>query len=129
MDLLIDVNNSKVILQIPSTLHSLLWKYRQSRTGDWLYRVLYIYTTKVKKYDLVHMPGLPSSTDIISHKQVVAILARLDFLLANLHSPLRRNQDAQTLVDMIQIRQWYGKHQVSTYYASNCATQINRGFH
>ena len=34
------------------------------------------------------MPGLPSSTDIISHEQVVAILAHLDFLLANLPTQL-----------------------------------------
>ena len=38
------------------------------------------------------------------------------------NSPLRGNQDAQTLVDMIQIGQWYGKHQVSTHYVTNGAT-------
>ncbi|KAG1884568.1 hypothetical protein F4604DRAFT_1731111 [Suillus subluteus] len=34
------------------------------------------------------------------------------------NSPIRGNQNAQTLVDMIQIRQWYGKHNNKDYVPS-----------
>ena len=34
------------------------------------------------------------------------------------NSPIRGSQNAQTLVDMIQIGQWYGKHQNKDYVPS-----------
>ena len=54
--------------------HSNLWKYKQFRTGDWLYEVLYIFTVKmVKLRNTSHLimqfslkllsMGLPSSID------------------------------------------------------------------
>ena len=38
-------------------------------------------------------------------------------------SPLRGNQDAQTLVHMIQVGQWYGKHQVWVCL-HNCSIRV-----
>ena len=32
------------------------------------------------------------------------------------NSPLRGNQNAQTLIDMIQVGQWYGQHEVSFHF-------------
>ncbi|KAF8232988.1 hypothetical protein L208DRAFT_1269396 [Tricholoma matsutake] len=32
------------------------------------------------------------------------------------NSPLHRNQSVGTLVDMIQVGQWYGTHEVSLVY-------------
>jgi len=40
------------------------------------------------------------------------------------NSPLRGNQNAQTLVDMIQVGQWYGKHQVSCLISQVCKRHI-----
>ena len=45
------------------------------------------------------------------------------------NSPLHGNQDAQTLVNIIQIKHWYRKHQVSIHYVTNGATLVNREFH
>ncbi|KAG0700235.1 ribonuclease H-like domain-containing protein, partial [Suillus ampliporus] len=38
------------------------------------------------------------------------------------NSPLRGSQDARTLLDMIQIGQWYGKHQVCAWTRIHCNT-------
>lgn len=45
-----------------------------------------------------------------------------------LNSPVRANQDAQTLVDMVRIGQWYGSETVCVhlfylyYHTTNCST-------
>jgi hypothetical protein len=41
---------------------------------------------------------------------------RTNSTLTWFNSPLRGRQSAQTLVDMIQVGQWYGKHQVREFY-------------
>jgi hypothetical protein len=38
------------------------------------------------------------------------------------NSPLRGNQNAQTLVDMIQVGQWYGQHEVSVHSQTSAQT-------